>query len=173
MRNKHRVCSLFPVIFFIALYAALAVPDSFCQDREPSSHNQQGLAYFKQGFYEHAPRNQGVEAERNYGLAIREFKAAISLDPFYTEAHRNLARVYYVQKNFHGAAEEYQRVTELDPGNLDAYVNLALSLIELNKLDEAIQALQHAKDQTSDPEALQSLETYISKVQNHKAKEVR
>ena len=140
---------------------------------EPGYHNQRGMEYFKKGFYDHAPKNQAAEAERNYGFAIKEFKAAISRDSSYTEAHRNLARVYYVQKNFDGAAEEYKKVTELAPGDLDAYVNLALALIELKRLDEAIQALENAKDQTSDPKALNTLDTYIAKVRAHQAKEVR
>jgi len=78
-----------------------------------------------------------------------------------------------VQKNFDGAAAEYKKVTELAPGDLDAYVNLALALIELKRLDEAIQALENAKQQTPDTRALDALDTYISKVRAHQAKEVK
>ncbi len=159
------------------LLGFLAVPGALCQDRggmgEPGYYNQRGVEYFKKGFYDHAPKNQAVEAQRNYGFAINEFKAAIAKDSSYTEAHRNLARVYYVQKNFDSAAEEYKKVTELDPGNLDAYVNLALALIELNRPDEAIQVLESAKDQTADTKALNKLDTYIAKVRAHQAGEVR
>jgi Flp pilus assembly protein TadD len=73
-----------------------------------------------------------------------------------------------VQKNFAGAAEEYRRVTELAPADLDAHINLALALIELNRDDEAIKALENAKGQTSDPKALATLDDYISKVRNHR-----
>ena len=154
----------------------LAVPQTFCQGGgvgEPGNHNQRGMEYFKQGFHENTPKGRATEADRNYGLAVKEFKAAISGDSSYIEAHRNLARVYYVQKNFDGAAEEYRRLTELAPADLDAYVNLSLALIELKRLDEAIQTLENAKRVTSDPRVLDMLDTYLSKVRAHQAKEVR
>lgn len=153
-----------------------ATPGAFCQGGgidETSYHNQRGMEYFKKGFYEHAPANQVTEAGRNYGLAVKEFEAAISKDASFTEAHKNLARVYYVQKNFEDAAKEYKRVTELDPVDIDAYVNLALAFIELKRTDEAIQALESAKRQVSDPEVLKTLDSYISKVRAQKEKEVR
>ena len=153
---------LLAVIVCAMILAFLFVPGAFCQDNgagQPDYHNQRGMEYFKKGFYDHTPKNQKAEADRNYGLAIKEFKAAISKDPSYAEAHRNLARVYYLQKDFVGAAEEYKRVTDLTPSDLDAYVNLALALIELKRLDEAIQTLEKAKWQTSDPKALNTLDT--------------
>jgi tetratricopeptide (TPR) repeat protein len=167
---------LLAVITGMVVLAFLAVPMALCQNTgagEAGYHNQRGMEYFKKGFYDHAPKNQVADSERNYGFAVKEFKAAIATDSSHTDAHRNLARVYHVQKNFEGAAEEYKRVTELAPSNLDAYVNLALALIELNRLEEAIQTLENAKQQTSDPKALDTLDTYISKVRAHQAKEVR
>lgn len=158
------------------ILVSLFLPKAFCQDTgagEAVNHNQQGIEYFKKGFYEHAPKNQAVEAEKNYGFAVKEFKDAISKDPSSTEAHRNLARVYYIQKNFAGAADEYKKVTELATSDLDAYVNLALALIELKRTDEAIQALESAKGQTFDPKTLKTLDTYIAKVHALQAKEVR
>ncbi len=154
----------------------LFLPSAFCQNTgsdEANIHNQQGMEYFKKGFYNHAPKRQDAEAERNYEFAVKEFSAAISKDSSSTEAHRNLARVYHVQKNFAGAAEEYKRVTELAPGDLDAYVNCALACIELQRFEEAIQLLKDAKDQTSDPKALDTLDSYIAKVIAHQAKGVR
>jgi tetratricopeptide (TPR) repeat protein len=158
------------------LLTFLFAPAALCQPGnvgDAGHHNEQGIGYFKKGFYDHAPKNQVGEAERNYGLAIKEFRAAISQDPSYTEAHRNLARVYYVQKDFKAAAEQYQKVTELAPQDLDAYVNLALALIELYRLDEAIGVLENAKRETSDPKARDTLDTYVAKIRAHEPKEVR
>ena len=173
--------SVFPerwltIIALTGLLVFLSGSGAFGQDRvvgEAGLHNQKGLEYFKKGFYDHAPKNQRAETERNYGLAVMEFKAAISIDSSNVEARRNLARVYYLQQNFDGAAEEYKRVTELAPGDLDAHVNLALSLIELKRLDEAIQVLENAKRQTSDPKTLNTLDIYLSKVRAYQAKELR
>ena len=164
------------VIAATVMLAFFSVPRAFCQDRsvdEAGFHNRQGMEYFKKGFYDHAPKNQAAEAERNYGLAVKEFKAAISRDFSFAEAHRNLARVYYVQKNFDGATEEYKRVTELAPGDLDAYVNLALALIELKRPAEAIEVLENAKGHACDPKVLETLDSYIDKVRTHQEKEVR
>jgi tetratricopeptide (TPR) repeat protein len=160
----------------VVMLAFLSVPGAYCQANgvgEAGYHNQRGIEYFKKGFYDHTPKNQVTDAEMNYGLAVKEFTAAIARDPFFTDAHRNLARVYYIRKNFYGAAEEYRRVTELAPGDLDAYVNLALALIELNRPDEAVQALENAKYQTSDPKIRDTLDGYIAKVPSHEAKGVR
>jgi tetratricopeptide (TPR) repeat protein len=164
------------VVAGTVILVLLSLTGAFCQDTgtgEAGFHNQQGMEYFKKGFYDHAPKNQAGEAERNYGLAVKEFKSAIAGDFSNAEAHRNLARVYYVQKNFAGAAEEYQRVAELAPNDLDAYVNLALALIELKRPEEAIQALEDAKGQTSDSKALETLDSYIAKVRGYSGKEVR
>jgi len=158
------------------LLAFLAVPGALSQDRggmgEPGYYNQRGVEYFKKGFYDHAPKNQAAEAQRNYGLAINEFKTAIAKDSSYTEAHGNLARVYYVQKNFDGAAEEYKKSPNLI-GQPRRVCESCPRLIELKRSDEAIQALENAKDQTADPKALNKLDTYIEKVRAHQAGEVR
>jgi len=167
----------FPAIIVVSMTLVfLSFAGAFCQDLNTGNarlHNQKGMEYFKKGFYDHAPKNQAEEAKVNYGLAVKEFKAAIFRDFSYSEAHRNLARVYYVQKNFDGAAEEYARVIELAPGDLDAYVNLALALIELKRPAEAIQALVNAKGHTSDPKALEMLDSYIAKIRTYQEKGVR
>lgn len=176
MKNQVFLARLPAVITAAVIFVFICLPKAFCQDGsvgEADIHNRQGLEYFKKGFYDHAPKNQAAEAERNYGLAVKEFKAAISRDFSNKEAHRNLARVYYIQKNFDGAAEEYRRVTELVPGDLDAYVNLALALIELKRPAEAIQVLENAKGHTSDPKVLETLDSYIEKIRTHQENEVR
>lgn len=177
MISKRVICSIFlSIAAMVLILSTLSAPAALCQVNGPDRadyHNQRGIEYFKKGFYDHTPKNQAEDAERSYGLAETEFQEAVARDPFLTDAHRNLARLYYVQKNFRGAADEYKRVTELTPGDVDAYVNLALSLTQINKYDEAIQALKNAKQQTSDPKALKTLDEYISRALAHQTKEVR
>ena len=167
---------LLAVIAGTVILAFLSVSGAFCQDKgagEAGYHNQQGMEYFKKGFYDHAPKNQLGEAERNYELAVTEFQAAITRDSSNIEAHRNLARLYHVQRNFTGAADEYQKVAELAPNDLDAYVNLALALLELKRSDDAIRALEDAKTHTSDPKALETLDSYLARVRAYQGKEVK
>jgi hypothetical protein len=76
-------CALAGAVLLTLLFA----PAAFCQPGgvgDPGQHNERGIGYFKNGFYDHAPKNQVEEAERNYGLAIKEFRAAISEDPSYS-----------------------------------------------------------------------------------------
>lgn len=155
------------VLACTAIVASISLPGAFCQETtagEAASRNQRGLEYFSKGYYEHAPKNQSAEVEKNYELAVKEFKAAIARDPSHSAAHRNLARVYFLQKNFDGAVKEYQTVVALVPDDLDAYVNLALAFLELKKPDEAIRALEDAKGQTSDPKTLGTLDSYLAKI---------
>jgi len=136
-------------------------------------HVRQGMEYFNKGFYTHAPKGEAAEANKNYDAAVGEFKAAIAEDGANAEAHRKLARVYFVEKKFEAAAEEYRNVAELAPADLDAYVNLALSLIELKEPASAIQALEDAKRHTYDPKALETLDSYIGKIRDYQEKGVR
>jgi tetratricopeptide (TPR) repeat protein len=169
--RKIIVCAM--VLVFFAASAALCQVKGTADTDTPGTHNQRGVEFFKKGFSEYAPRNQAAQAELNYRLAIKEFKAAIEKDPSYTDAHRNLARVYFVKKNFEEAAWEYKKVTELAPGDLDSYVNLALAYIELKEFEEAVEALENAKDRTSDPRVLETLNGYIARIRARELKGMR
>ena len=81
------------------------------------------------------------------------------------EAHRNLARVYYVQNKFSEAAEQYQRVTELAPSDIDAYLNLASSYERMNRYSEAIEHLEKAKTLSSEAMVIDKINGLIVKLQ--------
>jgi tetratricopeptide (TPR) repeat protein len=128
-------------------------------------HIQKGMEYYNKGFYQSAAKRQQEEAKQNYELAISEFKMAISVNPDSEVAHRNLARVFYVQKNFEEAAREYKKVTELNPYDIDAHVVLALTLTKMKRFEEAIAQLQDAKTWTTDDKILEKLDGYIQKLE--------
>lgn len=130
-----------------------------------SYHNQKGLSHYKKGFYTLTPKHQKEEASKEYGLAVQEFKKALSVNPDYAEAHRNLARVYYVQKKFLKAAEHYKKLTNLDPYDIDSYVLTALAYAEAQKYSEAQEELENAKNMTADPVILKKLDGYIEKIE--------
>jgi tetratricopeptide (TPR) repeat protein len=167
MPNKLSAAVLAVLIFLFA--SGISTPcDLLAQDlMNPNverNHNQKGLEYFQQGFYQLTPKGQAKEAEAYYELAIVEFKKAVSVKPDYLEAHRNLARVYFVQKKYGDAAGAYKKVVELSPNDLDSYVNLALAYIELHKYQDAIDQLEIAKTRTADEAAIQKLSSYVEKV---------
>jgi tetratricopeptide (TPR) repeat protein len=128
-------------------------------------HLQKGMEYYNKGFYKFAPQRQQEEARRNYELAVSEFQKAISLNPNSEVAHRNLARVFYVQKNFEEAAKEYEKVTQMNPYDMDAHVLLALTLTKMKKFADAITQLQNAKTWTADEKILEKLNGYIRKLE--------
>lgn len=125
--------------------------------------NQQGLTHFKRGYYEMIPRGRKAEAQQEMARAEQAFIRAIEIDPDFTDAHRNLARLYYLQKKFDQAGIEYSHVLRLDPGDIDTYVQMAVVETELGNFEEAVSHLEAAKKKTDDEQVIQKLNDYIQK----------
>jgi len=164
--------SLFFLIFLVVsafvgfgAYGAEEVDKSITSE---SYHNQKGLSHFKKGFYNLTPKQKKEEASKEYGLAIQEYKKALAADPEYAEAHRNLARVYYVQKKYLKAAEHYKKLTNLDPYDIDSYLYTASAYEKAQKYDEAIAELEIAKNKTSNPQIIEKLDSYIEKIEQRR-----
>ncbi len=138
------------------------------QSAKEADHNRKGLEYFNQGFYQHLPKGQQREADESFDLAAAEFKAAIAVSPKSPQAYRNLARLYYVKKDFPQAADAYKIVTVLVPSDVDAYVQLALSYTQFDRFEEAARALETAKANTDNPEVIAKLDEYLRKLAEHK-----
>lgn len=126
--------------------------------------NKQGMQHFKHGYYDLIPHGRKAEAQEQMAMAESAFLKAIDLDPGYVEAHRNLARLYYLQEKFDKAAYEYGEVVRLDPGDLDSYLQLALAQSETGDFDGAVRTLETAKEQTRDERILRQLNEYIEKI---------
>jgi tetratricopeptide (TPR) repeat protein len=162
------------IMVIIALVAPILViaPRAASQNPDTSGneayYNQKGLEYYKEGFYQLAPKRQLKEADQYYELAVAEFKKAISVNANYADAYRNLARVNYVQKKFGEAIEAYKKVTELNPDDLDSYVNLAVAYTQIQKYDEAIEQLEIAKTRTTDAKIIEKLDGYLQKVKQNR-----
>lgn len=133
-----------------------------------SYHNEKGLNHFKNGFYNFTPKHQKEEASKEYALAIQEFNKALFINPDYAEAHRNLARVYYVQKKYLKAAKHYKKLTNLDPEDIDSYLYTASAYEKAQKYDEAIAELENAKNKTSNPQIIEKLDSFIEKIKQRR-----
>jgi tetratricopeptide (TPR) repeat protein len=134
------------------------------QEGREAVHNRQGLSYFDEALYDRVPKGQQKEADRAFDLAAAEFRSAIAAKPDFVEAHRNLARLHYVRKQFAEAAASYRTVTLLDPKDIDAYVLTALACTQLELWKEALVQLEIAKTQTVDRETIRKLDGYIQKI---------
>ena len=134
---------------------------------EVARQNQQGLDHFKRGYYDLAPKGRTAEAEQELKLAEEAFKKAAEADKDFLDAHRNLARLYELQKNYLHAAMEYAEVIRLDPENIDAYAHMALVQLELGRADEAVRYLEAAKARTNDARTIQQLDNYIARAKQY------
>ena len=59
--------------------------------------------------------------------------------PLKSRPHNNLANSYFLLGQNIAAASHYQKAIQLDPENVEPYYNLALTLKNLGKIDEALQ----------------------------------
>lgn len=73
--------------------------------------------------------------------AIDHLTQALKADPRHTEAHYNLANMYYDAGNFNLAKVHYEVAIELEDAFSEIRYNLALALICLDELQAAIQHL--------------------------------
>jgi tetratricopeptide (TPR) repeat protein len=153
------------LVSFICLTQKQALSQEITQDE--IYYNEQGLKYFNQGYYKLLPQGRAQEADQLLDQAIAAFKQAIAIKESYADAHRNLARVYYLQKRFTEAAREYERVVELTPDDIDVYVKLATTYTKLEKYPEAIDVLEKAKETTNDEQVVYQLSEYIQRLQHN------
>ena len=155
------------VITVAALLLVAAPEGSGAQEttHDARYYNKLGLSYFNEAYYELTPKGRRQEAIQRYEQAIAAYKRAIAIDDAYVDGHRNLARVYYVQKRYSDAAQVYKRVTALNPSDIDAYVKLASVYAQLQMYPEAIEQLEKAKSFTTDDIVLRQLDGFIEKLE--------
>jgi tetratricopeptide (TPR) repeat protein len=155
---------LFRILFFSILTSMAIAASESSQSAKEASRNKQGLQYYQEAFYQQLPAENARNADKLFDRAIAKFKDAIAINPKNVEAHRHLARIYYVRKDFLHAADAYRKVTILEPLDIDAYLQLALSYTQIARFEEAIRALEDAKSAAKDPEAIDKLNGYIQKI---------
>jgi cytochrome c-type biogenesis protein CcmH/NrfG len=159
MRNL-RFFPFLTIALLVSAFLAVAAPEP-PQSAKGADHNRKGLEYYDEAFYGQLPKGKHREADAFFDLAAAEFREAIAANPKNVEAHRNLARLYYVRSNFLQAADAYRTVTILEPQNIDAYV-------QVDRFKEAIQELETAKTKTDNPEVIGKLDGYIRKIKEHR-----
>jgi tetratricopeptide (TPR) repeat protein len=88
--------------------------------------------------------NLGIALADNGDLdaAIREFQAAIGINPNYANAHYNLGNAFCRTRNMDAAIQEFQEAIRINPNDAMAHINLGAAFASRGNLDAAIQEFQ-------------------------------
>jgi len=84
-------------------------------------------------------QNKGLDDLNNakYSRAERDFKKALSLDPYDARANNNLGRVYFRTKKYKKAIASFEKAVSIMPEALAAHENLGRAYLRAGMLDEA------------------------------------
>jgi formylglycine-generating enzyme required for sulfatase activity/lipoprotein NlpI len=107
------------------LYTELLTSDALAGARFPT-------------FAVHDNRANVYLARKQYPAAIKDFNAALELDPDYVPALYNRGSAYSVTGRFDLGVKDYTRVIELEPENASAYFNRGNAYAGMNRFQEAI-----------------------------------
>src|SRR5438067_2209671 len=94
---------------------------------------------------EHYRRAQQAIKESDYGRAVMEWKAIISLQPDLAEAHSNLGIAYHLQDHYEPAIEEFEVALRLNPNLLSAALFLGIDNYLISRPERALQYLRRAQ----------------------------
>ena len=89
-------------------------------------------------------------SDRNYGIAVDLFTAAINLAPGDIHAYIYRGQAYLRGSNPKKAAADFAKVTELRPDFAQAWYQLGMAEEQQHHLKEALQNYQHASELKSD-----------------------
>jgi tetratricopeptide (TPR) repeat protein len=76
--------------------------------------------------------------------AIEAYKAAIKLNPNFTNAYIGLGKAYFTLEYYEDAAETYKKAVSLDPSYAVGHFSLGVAYIGLKRYKEAIEPLNKA-----------------------------
>src|SRR6476659_3439772 len=133
-------------------------PDQLHLFAQPSAQILQfvpELSRLEHDFIADAYCNLGI-IESQKGSTIKAFDCfttSLKHDPRHSEAHYNLANLYFDLNDFSLAQVHYEMAGEVDPAFANVYFNLALVQAIKNDLDAAISALTTYQELVSQDEA--------------------
>lgn len=82
----------------------------------------------------------------NLSEALKQFSAAVELDPKFIEARKNVGFTTLGFRKYDSAKEQFSKVLELDSKDYEAHIGLGIALRGLGDMDGAESAYKKAKD---------------------------
>lgn len=158
------------ILIILALFISYGRGIATAEERQFSEnyYNEQGLSSFNEGFYNLLPTGKKEEAAIKFEDAVGFFKKALEVNGDFTEARHNLARVYFIRKEYAQAVEEYKKVVDLAPDNMDARLAIASAYAKMGRHDEAIEQLKMARDMNDNPIIIDKLDRLIESINGKK-----
>lgn len=93
---------------------------------------------------EHNVEGARLLEEGNYSAAADEFKAAVTIDPTFSDGYYNLGKVYSQLGSYTEAQANYEKAIELSPDNARYHYNLAIVYAKTNQLEKSEQEYLYA-----------------------------
>ncbi|HEX5218487.1 MAG TPA: tetratricopeptide repeat protein [Verrucomicrobiae bacterium] len=103
----------------------------------------------------HFALGTGLESSGNIEQAIREYEAAVAINPRYKKAHYNLGQTFRKQQRWREAAVHYRAVLEVDSKDVPSHLNLAAVLSAQGQTRDAI--LHYNRALRLDPGSVEAL----------------
>ncbi len=85
-----------------------------------------------------------------YALAVERLIEAMNLNPKVKSPAYDLADIYYLQSNYHGALDIYENIQERNSADRRADRGSALAMMALSKYPEALRQLEHVLQSAPD-----------------------
>lgn len=102
-------------------------------------------------FKKHYDKGSDYLKKGNSEGAIKEFNEAVNVNPNSADALFKLGRIYHDQRKFKESAEAYERALEINPdGTYQDYFYLAVNYTNIQKYDNAIEAMKRAEKLMTD-----------------------
>jgi type IV pilus assembly protein PilF len=142
--NKMSVNDFYAVRFslgkwcLIALFSFLAVGCASQQQQDKDDENIKARARA------HTDLGAVYYQQRNWEVALQEFKEAAKIDPTFSMAYNGLGLVHTVLGQFDLAEMNFKRAVQIDPGNSETRNNYGSFLCSRNRIDESIKEFMAA-----------------------------
>jgi cytochrome c-type biogenesis protein CcmH/NrfG len=148
----------------IILAAALLSAAGICEAQSPEALEQSGKLHFREAYFKAIPANDHARAAREFALAERDLKKALTKRPARISLYRHLGRTYFVQQKYAEAADAYQKAIDLSPSQKPIYLQLASAQEMGGNPEEAIRTLYQLRRLENDLQAIEIIDGFIQQL---------